>query len=110
MIMVENADTTTTDSAPEAAAQKPATKGYRLRIEQTRYYYITVEAETIEQAKEGWEANNYEYSASFQPEYEWNEEVLADADETGQDPENAEIDYERVCGALDLPYSEEWDD
>jgi|SRR5271166_719440 len=100
----------TTDSAPEAVAQKPVTKAFRLRIEQTRYYYISVEAESAEQAEAGWEVNNYEYSANNQPEYKWDdEETLTDAIETGQNPETTEVDYETVCHALELPFSEKWE-
>ena len=90
--------------------QKPATKVYHLTIERTRYYCFTVEAESEEQVREGWKANNYEYGAMHQPQYEWEEdERLTEVEEADEDPVNAEIDYDRVCSALGLPYSEEWD-
>jgi len=101
---MENQTENTTE--PTRSAETP-TKVYCLTIDQTRTYYITVSAESAEQAREAWETTGLEYSAHFQPEYEWNDEVCSDVTET--DHKQGEIGFEIVCDALDLAYEEEED-
>jgi hypothetical protein len=93
-----------TATEPMRSAETP-TKVFRLCVEQTRYYYIYVEAESAKQAEEGWEANGkgYEYTSSFNPDWEYGEEHLSDDTEEVTDAA-IEIDFERVCQVLDLPY------
>lgn len=68
---------------------------------------MTAAAESAEQAKSAWEATGLEYSALYQPEYEWNDEVCSEVTQT--DDKQSEIEFESVCDALDLPYEEEED-
>jgi hypothetical protein len=98
-----------TENISEAtrSAETP-TKVYCLTIDQTRTYYMTVAAESAEQARAAWEATGLEYSARFQPEYEWNDEVCSEVTET--DHKKGEIEFESVCEALDFPYEEEEED
>jgi hypothetical protein len=53
---------------PRRSAKTP-TKVYRLQIDQTRTYFMTVAAESAEQATAAWEATGgLEYSALFRPD------------------------------------------
>jgi hypothetical protein len=102
---MENQTENTTE--PTRSAKTP-TKVYRLQIDRTRSYYMTVAAENGEQARAAWEATGgLEYSALFPIEYEWDEEECSEVTETND--ERCEIEFESVCNALDLPYEEEED-
>jgi hypothetical protein len=66
-----------------SAETKPPTSVFILQVGRTRYYNISVEAESAEQARKAWETDEggkedtaecqFEYGANFQPDYEWAE-------------------------------------
>jgi hypothetical protein len=88
-----------TNSAQEAV-QKPPTKVFDLVVGVT--YNISVEAESAGQALEAWEADKFEYTANFEPDYIWNEEEILGLHDSNQAVEEAEIDYNRVRESLGL--------
>jgi hypothetical protein len=98
----------TSINTPEIT-QKPPTKVFILRVGRIRYYNITVEAESAEQAQKAWEEDGgeeglaFEYGARHQPEYEWEEgEFLEGVSNSNSPVENAEVEYNQVRSALGL--------
>jgi hypothetical protein len=55
----------------KSAETKPPTRVFILRVGRTRYYSMTVEAESAEQAQKAWEADGggEEHAAEFPFEY-----------------------------------------
>jgi hypothetical protein len=74
--------------------QKPPTKVFILTVGQTRSYNIYVEAESEEQAQQAWEADQFEYTALNQPDYEWDDdEFIIAVHDSDCAVEDAEVDY-----------------
>jgi hypothetical protein len=82
--------------------EKPPTKVFILTIGRTRFYDISVEAESAEQAEQAWEADKFEYTANFEPDYERDDEEILGLHDSNQAVEEAEIDYNRVRESLGL--------
>lgn len=71
-----------------------------------------MEAESAEQAKKAWEesGNGFEYTATYQPDYEWeDDEFIMAVSDSDYPVEDAEIDYDVVRDALGLQSLEEED-
>ena len=85
--------------------QKP-TKVFRLQISQTKTYDLYVEAESAEQAREAWEATNYEAGARIElrDRIEQGDEELTDVSESDQDPD---FGYYDTLDALEIEHPEE---
>jgi hypothetical protein len=94
--------------------QKPPTKVFILTIGRTRFYDISVKAESAEQAEQAWKAEGggeddaaeypFGYGARRQPDYEWGNEELVLVDDADDDcpVEDAEVSYDEVRSALGL--------
>jgi hypothetical protein len=102
----------------ESAKTKPPTKVFILQVGRTRYYNISVEAESKEQAQKAWDADGggeedaaecpFEYGANFQPDYEWaDHESLEGVYDSDCPVEDAEVEYNEVRSALGLEILEE---
>lgn len=90
-------------SSAQEAGKKPPTKVFILQVGHTRFYNIYVEAESKEQAQQAWEEDQFEYTSSHHPDYEWeDDEFIIDVDDSGCAVESAEIDYNRVRQSLGL--------
>jgi hypothetical protein len=105
-----------TNSA-QKAGQSPPTKVFVLTIGRTRFYNISVEAESAEQAEQAWKAEGggeddkaefpFEYGARRRPNYEWGNEELVLVDDADSPVEDAEVTYDEVREALGLKSLEE---
>jgi hypothetical protein len=92
--------------------EKPPTKVFILTIGRTRFYDISVEAESAEQAEQAWKAEGggeedtaegqFEYGARRRPDYQWSNEELVLVDDADCPVEDAEVSYDEVRSALGL--------
>ena len=85
--------------------QKPI-KVFRLQISQTKTYDLYAEAESAEQARAAWEANNYEanFRLELRDRIEQGDEKLTDVFESDQDPD---FGYYDTLDALEIEHPEE---
>jgi hypothetical protein len=85
----------------------PITKFFRLQIEQTKTYHIYVEAESAEQARAAWEANNYEASSNIELRHrteQGDDELVSVSETEGKD---IDFDYYSTLDALGIEHPEE---
>ena len=96
-------DSNSTTNSAQVSGEKPPTKVFILEIGHLRYYNISVEAESAEQAEQAWDEDQFEYTSSHQPDYEWgDDEYIINVDDSDCAVEKAEVDYNRVRQSLGL--------
>ena len=86
---------------------KTPTKVFRLQIDQTKTYFLYVEAESAEQAREAWKENHYEAGSYIELRdkiEEGDEELTAVSETDGQD---LDFDYYRTLDVLGIEHPEE---
>ena len=89
--------------------EQKQTKVFRLQIDRNETYDLYVEAESAEQAREAWEATNYEAGAmiDLRDRTTQGEEELTAVYETDQEATDADFDYNRTLDALGIEHTEE---